>query len=80
MNTLLPVKHSALSGATMQRMERPTTPTSPGFFWYTDQPGAPRERIEVLRDGNTLVARFEDDDGDPEFVPVADMAGHFAPA
>jgi hypothetical protein len=80
MNTLRHVEHSPRSGATMLGMDSPSTPTSAGFYWYTDQPGAPRERIEVLRDGSTLVARFSDDDGDPEFVPVADMAGDFAPA
>jgi hypothetical protein len=59
-----------------------STPTAPGTYWYTDQPGAPRERIEVLRDGDDLMARFADDDGEPEpeLVPVDDMAGQFAPA
>jgi hypothetical protein len=55
-------------------------PTSPGFYSYTDQPGAAPERLEVQLDGSTLVARFVDDDGDPELVPVADMAGTFAAA
>jgi hypothetical protein len=54
-------------------------PATPGFYWYTDPIGAPTERVEVLQDGNTLVARFVDGDGDPELVPVADMAGTFTP-
>lgn len=57
-----------------------TMPTAPGPYWYTDPIGSPRERVDVLRDGNTLVARFIDDDGDPDLVPVADMAGEFTPA
>jgi hypothetical protein len=61
-------------------MATPDAPTLPGFYWYTDPIGAPRQRIEVLLDGSSLVARFVDADGDPELVPVADMAGTLAPA
>jgi hypothetical protein len=54
-------------------------PTAPGFYWFTDQPGAPAQRIEVLRDGGELVARFEDEDEGEALVQIEPMSGDFEP-
>lgn len=54
-------------------------PTAPGFFVYTD-PLTPPQRIQVVRDGDELCARFVDEWEGPCLVPVADMAGEFAPS
>lgn len=56
------------------------TPTTPGTFIYTDPIGSPPERIEVVRDGDVLAARFQDAEADPELIPVDCMAGEFRPA
>jgi hypothetical protein len=53
--------------------------TRPGRYVYTD-PGGDPITLLVLDDGGTLVARFPAADGDEGAdVPVADMAGDFAP-
>lgn len=52
-------------------------PTKPGFYWFTDFPGAPPQRIEVLHDGGELCARFEDETEGAALLPVADLAGDF---
>jgi hypothetical protein len=57
-----------------------TTLSAPGFYVYTDPIGSPPERVEVVLEAGELLARFTDDAGQVEFVPVADMAGEFKPA
>lgn len=52
-------------------------PSKPDYYVYTD-PGMPAQRIQVVRDGEELCARFVDDDGAVELVPVKDMAGSWA--
>jgi hypothetical protein len=52
-------------------------PAAPGRYRYTDQPGH-TEILDVVDDAGELCARFNDD-GDVELVPVADMAGTWAP-
>jgi hypothetical protein len=53
------------------------TPTIPGFYWFTDDPKAPAQRIEVLLDDGELCARFEDEVEGTALLPVADLAGDF---
>ena len=51
----------------------------PGQYLYTDaMPGAEPLPVQVLRDGDELIARFPPADGDD--IPVADMSGTFQPA
>lgn len=58
-----------------------TTPTAPGPWIFTDAIGAPAQRIEVIREGDELLAQFPAEDGeDGCLVPVADMNGDWAPA
>jgi hypothetical protein len=53
--------------------------TRPGRYEYTD-PGAPPEQIDVVVDAGELCARFPEDDGRFELVPIKDMAGTFSQA
>lgn len=56
------------------------TPNAPGRWLYTDAPGAPAQLLELVLDGDELVARFPPADGDEGAdVPVADMAGTWSP-
>lgn len=55
-----------------------TTPTLPGPYTFFDAIGGPGQRIEVLHDGDELVARFPAADGDAGAdIAIADMAGRF---
>lgn len=54
-------------------------PTLPGFYVYTDALSPP-QRLEVVRDGDELCARFEDEVEGPCLIPVTDMNGEFTPA
>jgi hypothetical protein len=52
------------------------TPTHPGTYSYTDQPGH-TETIEVVSDAGELCAKFKDEDG-WELIPIRDMAGEWS--
>jgi hypothetical protein len=54
------------------------TPTAPGAFLYASFPDEPMQRIEVIKDGDDLVARFPPQEGDDGAdLPVRDVSGHF---
>jgi hypothetical protein len=54
--------------------------TTAGAYRFTDAIGGAPQRVDVVLDGGELCARFLDDEGDVELVPVADMQGTWARA
>lgn len=53
-----------------------TPPTKPGPYWLTDQPGN-RQRIEIVNDAGTLMARFHDPIEGDALVDLDAIAGTF---